>query len=409
MRLRFWMVLRYLRDGRRFLSLHFILSVMGMALGVACLVIAMAIVSGYESTLKNALIDSFGHLVISKQGEAIKNHKELETQIFDMDERVMQTTPFLIVEAIAASKGKIQGVLLEGVDPETHSDVVNMKSRLMDGEFQFGLDEDDHPYVNIGKELAKRVDVRPGDIMKVVVPVTKKWGGDRFRPRAITLRVAGILDMGRYDFDERYMLMDLASLQKFSKLKDKVTGLRLKVDHADNASLVGRNLLDQIEFPARATTWRDSNQNLFDAINYEKPVIFFIVALIVLAAAFNIAGSLYVSVLRRYRDISVLKTLGADQKFIRKLFSMQGLVIGLIGAILGLIFGIWASEFLIELQNSIQLFPGDVYRIDRVKLEVRHTDLLLILFVSMVICYLASLAPARRGGRLNAVEGLRYE
>ena len=403
------MVLRYLRDGRRFLSLHFLLSVFGMALGVACLVIAMAIVSGYESTLKNALIDSFGHLVISKQGEALKNHEAVESQIYELDSRVQQTTPFLIVEAIAAKKGKIQGVLLEGVDPETHSDVVNMKSRLMDGQFLFGLDGDENPYVNIGKELAKRIGVVPGDTLKVVVPVTKKWGGDRFRPRAITLRVSGILDMGRYDFDERYMLMDLASLQKFSKLKNRVTGLRLKVDHHENASMVGRLLIDELDFPARATTWRDSNQNLFDAINYEKPVIFLIVALIVLAAAFNIAGSLYVSVLRRYRDISVLKTLGADQKFIRQLFSTQGLVIGFIGALLGLGFGIWASEFLVELQNSVQLFPGDVYRIDRVQLEVRHTDLLLILFVSMVICYFASLAPARRGGRLNAVEGLRYE
>jgi lipoprotein-releasing system permease protein len=380
-----------------------------MALGVACLVIAMAIVSGYESTLKNALIDSFGHLVLVKRGEPLNDYKDVATQVQASDSRVRAITPFLFVEAIAAKSGKIQGVLLEGVDEATHAGVVNMQSRIQRGEFKFGLDEDDRPYVSIGKELAKRLNIEPGDVMKVVVPVTKKWGGDRFRPRAISLKVSGILDLGRYDFDERYMLMDLGALQKFAKLKSKVTGLRVRLNSSENANEVGAGLVNELGFPYWYRTWRDSNQNLFDAIDYEKPVIFLIVALIVLAAAFNIAGSLYVSVLRRYRDISVLKTLGADQKFIRKLFSTQGLIIGLIGALLGLAVGVWASGLLVELQNSFQLFPGEVYRIDRVDLEVRHTDLLIILMVSMVICYLASLAPARRGGRLNAVEGLRYE
>ena len=249
MKLRFWMVLRYLREGKRFLSLHFLLSVIGMALGVACLVIAMAIVSGYESTLKNALIDSFGHLVIVKRGESLADHKKVAAEITEFDSRVKAVTPFLFVEAIAAKSGKIQGVLLEGVDEETHSSVVSMQSRIREGEFKFGRDEEDRPYVSIGKELAKRLSIGPGDVMKVVVPVTKKWGGDRFRPRAISLKVSGILDLGRYDFDERYILMDLEALQKFAKLKNNVTGLRMRLDSADNANLVGAALVNELGFP----------------------------------------------------------------------------------------------------------------------------------------------------------------
>jgi lipoprotein-releasing system permease protein len=409
MKLKLWLVWRYLRGGRGFLSLHVLLSVMAMALGVASLIIAMAIVSGYESTLRSTLIDSFGHLVVTKRGEAIKNVNKVAQEIKESFPEVLASTPFLVVEAVATHQGKIQGALLEGVDPESHESVINLAKHVVEGEMVLTTKEDEIPSAAIGKVLRQRLGVNVGDTIRVVVPITERLTGDRFRPRVLRVKVSGILDLGRFDFDERYVIVPLAQLQKFSRLEGAATGLRFRLTGHEIADSVAGSMTQKLGHDYRAITWFDSNRNLFEAINFEKPVIFTIVCLIVLAAGFTISGSLYVSVLRRYRDISVLKTIGANHSFIRGIFTTQGLLVGLAGSALGFLLGIGACRFLTDLQKTFPLFPGDVYRIDHVVLEVRPLDVSAILIVSLLICYLASLAPARRGARLQAVEGLRYE
>lgn len=409
MRFRLWLVWKYLKSGRSFLSLHILLSIFAMSLGVACLIVAMAIVSGYESTLRNALVDSFGHLVLLKRGEPVKDLRKLMEAVAADSDKVVASTPFLLVEAIAAKSGQLQGVLVEGIDPQTHEKVVQLGRHLISGSLDLSKTESGALPVAIGKVLRDRLAVNLGDEIRLVVPVSERFGGDKFRPRSTKLKVVGVLDMGRYDFDERYIVIDLAKLQKFAKLDGAATGLRIRLQSHTQADAVAAILQQKLGYDYMTKTWFESNRNLFEAIDYEKPVIFFIVCLIVVAAGFSVAGSLYVSVLRRFRDISVLKTMGADSGTIRAVFTYQGILVGFLGSLAGLILGVIVCYGLTEIQSTIQLFPGDVYRIDKVALELRAFDVSCIFIVSIVVCFLSGLAPAAKGSRLSAVEGLRYE
>lgn len=409
MRLRLWLVSRYFRSGRKIFGSHITLSILALTVGVACLVVAMGVISGYVTTLRTALIDSFGHLVIVKRGQPIGNIDNFIESVQNESDEIKGVTPFLYVEAIAANSGQIQGVLLEGAEPETYSNVVNIERHVVEGHLDLGPEVDGAIPATIGKVLRRRLKLNIGDVFRVVVPVTDRYGGDRFKPRAMKLRLTGVLDLGRYDFDERYIILDLKALQKFSTLNGLATGVRLRLQKDDRADFIGRLLVSKLGYDYIAKTWFDSNKSLFEAVEYEKPVIFFIVCLIVIAAGFSVAGSLYVSVLRRYRDISVLKTIGAEPKFIRSIFTTQGLMIGFVGSIAGLVLGVLICQGLTYVQSFIDIFPGDVYRIDKVVLDLKWLDILSIFLASMSVCFIASFAPARRGARLSAVEGLRYE
>lgn len=407
-RFQFWMLHRYLKERRRYFSLNLVLSALGMSFGVAALIVAMAIVSGFETTLKTVSIDSFGDLIFARRGASMKLDDDLVKRVQSSSSEIKEWTPFLLTEAIFVSKGKVAGVIIEGIDQESHSRVLNLKKHLRDGEFNI-QNQDDIPQALIGKNLKSKMKLEVGDVFRLVVPITEKAGSDRFRPKSIKLKLAGVLSLGRHDFDERYVVLDIKTLQKFTGLKDKISGLRLKIEDSDRAYNVAESLNKSFGFPYWTKTWRDANHNLFEAIKYEKPTLFLIVCLIVVAAAFNISTSLYVSVLKRFRDISIMKTLGADPKFIRRLFVNQGILISAMGSLFGVILGLVLCWFLVFIQNYVPLFPGEVYRIDFVKLETRVSDVLIILAVSIVIGYFSTWAPARRGARLKPVQGLRYE
>jgi lipoprotein-releasing system permease protein len=405
---RLWLVWRYLFRGRGIFNLHSLLSILAMGLGVGSLVVAMAIVSGYESTLRGALMDSYGHLVALKRGDPLRNVPGAMAKIESVTDGFVSQTPFLLIEAIGAHSGVVHGVIIEGVDQTRHGQVVALEKHLVKGEYSLERQEVG-PGVLIGKSLARRLKLDVSDEFNVIVPVTDRFGGDRFRPRRMKVKVTGLLDMGRHDFDERFIVMDLAALQEFGKLGAVATGVRIKVKNPEAVDQIATEMMTKLGPDYVVRTWIDTNRNLFDAIDFEKPILFLIIGIIVLAAGFSVAGSLYVTVLRRYRDMSVLKTLGADQKTIQGLFSLQGLLVGFFGALVGLILGAVACVALTRLQDFVTLFPPDVYRIDHVKLEIRWRDVGAIFMLAMLVCWVASWAPARRGSRFEAVEGLRYE
>lgn len=407
--LQFWMVWRYLKERRRFLSLNVALSVLGMSLGVAALVAAMAIVSGFESTLKQVSVDSFGDLILARRGGTLSLDEDFHGKLEVFGSKIRAWTPFLQTEAIFVSKGKIAGVVVEGLESATVGEVLSLQKHIRDGEFNLKQEPGEPAPALIGKELRRKMGLQVGDVFRLVIPVTDKWSGDRFRPRSLKLKVQGVLSVGRHDIDERYVLIGLPTLQKFTGLPDRVSGIRLRTYDSDGAQKLGEALVAHFGFPYWMKTWRDANRNLFEAIQYEKPVIFIIVCLIVIAAAFNISTSLYVSVLRRYRDISVLKTLGATPRFIRQLFVAQGLLICSAASVIGVLLGLGLCAFIVWIQNHIPLFPGEIYRIDHVDLDVRAFDLFLILSVSLLIGYVSTWSPALRGSKLRPVEGLRYE
>ena len=203
------------------------------------------------------------------------------------------------------------------------------------------------------------------------------------------------------------MVVDLGAAQKLAQISQRVSGVRLRLKSDDLAKPTSEAIRNNLGY--RTRYWFDMNRNLFEAAELEKAVIFFVLLVMVIAASFNISSTLFVSVMRRYGDISILKTMGANRWFIIKLFTSQGLLIGFLGAVLGLILGLGACFGFMWAQKEFGLIPSDIYKLDHVDIEVRFLDLLAIFCASLLICFVATLAPSRRGARMVPVEGLHYE
>lgn len=397
---------RYSFVKRKTFPITTLLAIFGMAVGVASLVVAMAVLSGFESTLQKTVIDVSGHLMILKRGEG--NQKEALNEIKPYLPGFQSAAPFIFLEAVLAGGGQVSGIGIEGVESESIHKVLNLKSRLRQGEFSFKGDSG-AAGILVGKGLAEKFDLKVGDIVRIVIPIAKGLGSANFRPKMKKFVVNGVLAFGHHEFDNRYVMMDLEQAQLFSNLGKRITGYKIKMSDDLVAIDAGLKIVNKFGQDYFVRDWRDGNRNLFEAVALEKMIIFFVLLIIVIAACFNIAGTLFISVVRRFKDISVLKAMGANSRFILKIFSIQGLFLGFIGTTLGLLLGFGASFFFLYLQETYGVISSEVYKLDAIELNFRWFDILMIFFASMGICFLASLAPARRGARLKPVEGMRYD
>lgn len=403
----FWLALRYFGSWRRFFSLTTILSVLGMVIGVSSLVVSMAVFSGYVSTLEKTVQDAVGHILVMKRGSA--DQEAMLEEIRPVVKGLQAQTPFVYAEAILANKGQINGILIEGVDEATVRSVLNLDNRVIAGKFDLTPVPGELPKVMIGKGIADRYGLKVGDEFSIVVPLASEFQAASFRPKVGKFKVAGVINYGRFDFDSRYVVMRIADAQEFVELGKRITGYRLKIADPYDARSIALNITSKFGSSYWARDWQEVNRNLFEAAKLEKMVLFFILMILVVAAAFNIGNTLFISVVQRYRDISVLKTLGASDRLIRRVFSWQGLIVGGVGAGLGIGVGLILCRVFEWLQVKYKLIPKEVYKLDHIDLHVSGWDLVAILGASLVVCFLATLIPARRGARISPVEGLRYE
>lgn len=398
-----WLGYRYFGSVKRFFNLTTSLSVIGMAIGVASLVVSMAVFSGYNVTLEKTVQDAVGHLLVMKRGSA--DQTEMLEDIRPVVKGLIAETPFVYAEALLAHGGQIAGVLIEGIEQPSVHKVLNLKDRLQAGSFDLNQDG-----VVIGKAIAERFSLKLGDEIRLVIPLAQEGiGGNGFRPRLGKFQVRGIINYGRYDFDSRYIVMDLARVQQFAELGQRITGYRLKVADPSMTRSIAQEIQDRFEGAYWARDWQEVNRNLFEAARLEKFVLFVVLMILVVAAAFNIANTLFVSVVRRYRDISVLKTIGATDLMIRQIFAAQGLIVGGVGAISGVILGLGLCQVVEWAQVRWKLIPAEVYKLDHIDLVVQWSDLLAIVGVSLFVCFLATVVPSRKGAKISPVEGLRYE
>lgn len=408
MMFRWWMVWRLMRSPKQWLSVTTILSLLGMTIGVGSLVVAMAVISGYETTLKKSVIDVFGELMLIRRAASEPNVPNNLSEVTPQLEGFVAQTPFVYVEAIIASKGKVAGVLLEGIDPEQAFKVINIKNKLMVGSFDFQA-VDGVPGAVIGAGVAKKFSLQVGDSFRLVTPVMGDSSGQNFRPRMKVFRVVGVVNLGRHDYDLRYVLSDLKTAQDFAQIGENVSGFRLKFKNSELALSNNIKVTNQFGHQFWTRDWVEVNRNLFEAVRLEKRVIFFVLLIIVVAACFNISSNLFLSVMRRFHEISILKAVGADRKFLMGLFRGQALLIGAVGSLFGICLGLMACYGFLLAQDHLGLWPAEIYKLTRISVELRWLDLLSILGAALIICYLATRIPARRGADLSPVEGLRYE
>lgn len=383
------------------------LALVGLVLGVAALVASMAVMSGFEMTLKNAMADVSGHAQVIKRSRINDDWKELEDRIRKIEPTLESSARFVFVEAVMAHSGKISGVLVQGVDADRLDEVLNFKNRVIAGSGTLKGAEPNAAL--IGKGLAKKMSLQEGDRFRVVVPVADAIDPSSFQRKVGQFQVHGILDLGKYEWNERFILTDIGTAQEVAGIGDRYTGLLMKFADINRARTAALNLSMTLGSPYWVRDWRDSNENLFEAVEVERPGIFFVVLVITLVAAFNISATLFVNVVRRYKDIAILKTIGVSEKDIVKIFVFQGLFLGVIGLGLGFLLGYILSLLFSLAQSKLGLIAGEVYRLDSIDINIRWVDSIAIVIATLLICFIATLAPARRGGKLNPVEGLRNE
>ena len=389
--------------GSALLSFSGWISLAGLVLGVGCLVVSMAVMSGFERTLQKSVSDVSGDLQIyftPRSG-------------FDIEEELLKNIPgyqslsgFLSTEGILASNGKVRGVLLQGIDSSKVADVLNLKTRVLEGEM---LDGADRKSVMIGKGVARDLNLKTGDEFQVVVLLGGDIDTGKFKRKINTFKVRGVLDLGKFEYDERMVMVDLTELQEFIEVGSKLSGYVVRLDSPERALEVAPQVASTLGGGHRVRTWKDVNENLFEAVVVERRIIFFVIMIIVIAASFNVMSSLLVSVVQHFHDIAVLKAMGFRKRWIMGIFQLQGIMIGAVGCVGGLVFGVVAALGFEWLQRSFSLVPGAVYKVDAIAVHFRWQDLTIVLGSTLVISFLATWLPAKRGAELSPVEGLRYE
>lgn len=394
-----------------------LIAVGGLAVGVGTLMVSMAVISGYAQTLKRAVSDSTGHVQILRTSAFSEDWLTLVKKIREIEPSLQSATRFAYAEGVVAQKGKVFGVVLQGLDPETYANVLNLKNRLISGDVNFVSKKASHEAPEIlskaiiGKGIAQKLNLKVGERLNVIIPLMQSLNGldqNQFRRKLIQLEVVGVIDLGKFDWNEKFIVSDLLSIQQAAELNQSYTGLFLKFEDINYARPAGLNISEKLGRGYWVKDWRDLNENLFDAVDFEKIIIFFVVFIIVIIAAFNLTSTIFINVLQSYSTLAVLKSLGLSQRDVLKMFSAQGIILGGLSLFFGFIFGvIFCFGFLI-LQSQLDVISGSVYKIDHIDLSVEWIDILMLTVATLLVCFFASLAPARRGSRLTISEGLKY-
>lgn len=409
MKFYFWLARRMLLSkSSQLFSLSGANALTGLILGVSCLVVSMAVMSGFETTLQKSVADVSGHLQIMIKNQEPPLKQELLEKIKASEPSLIAGTRFTYLEAVMAHDGKLSGVVLQGLDPEDFGQVLNLEKRLVEGRLSLGSNKDVAEAV-IGIGLARALHLQVDDEFRVVLPLRNDLDPTQFRRKIGSFKVAGILDLGKYDYNQRMILTSLKATQAISEIGERYSGVLLKFKDIDRAREIAGKLSREFGAGFVIRDWRDVNENLFEAVQIERVVVFFVILVIIIAAAFNVASTLYINVVTRFSEIGLLKALGLSKKAIVKVFSLQGLIIGVLGLVGGLLLGAalcWGFGFV---ENHFGIIPGSIYKVDHIDLNLRWQDLLTISVSTILICFIATLAPALRGSQLTPVEGLKNE
>ncbi|ACM20450.1 lipoprotein release ABC transporter, membrane protein [Geotalea daltonii FRC-32] len=416
--------LRYLKAKRKatFISLITLISVAGVALGVMALIIVLAVMTGFEEDLKEKILGTNAHIVVLKSGEGIEDHQQLMDRLKKF-KGVVATTPFIYSQVMLTTGKNVSGVVLRGVDTKTDAQVTNLHKTVVEGNLvdldrrtplPSKSDESPLPGIVIGKELAKNLNLFLGDSVNVVSPMGNITPLGMM-PKMKRFRLVGIFNTGMFEYDSTLAYVGLGDAQDFLGLGSAVTGIQLKVADVYKSGEITRRINQELGFPYFARDWMQMNKNILFALRTEKVVMFIILTLIVLVAAFGIASTLFMVVMEKTRDIAILKSMGATSRSVMRIFVFEGLIIGFFGTAIGVLGGLLVALNLEPIVNTVQKLTGfqffskDIYYLDHFPSLVIPSDVILISVTAIVISFVATLYPSWQASRLSPAEALRYE
>ena len=401
-----FVALRYLLARRQHASISRVslFSTIGVAVGVLALVVALALMTGLQGELRNRILGSTAHIYVWKAG-GISDY-QAEVNRLSQIPGVIGAGPAIMGKAIVSSGGETGFITLKGIDPVLEGHVTDIERTMQQGKL-LALEgaEDERPGILIGRDLAKQLAVKVGDLVELTTP-TATLTPTGIMTRARTVRVAGIFALGLFEFDSAYGFVSL-DLAKRLLGKDMPDLIQLRVDDIYASARIAREVEEQLGDKYSTEDWSRLNQSLFSALSLEKMAISITIGLIVMVGALNIISSLILLVRQKSRDIAILKTMGTSSKRVMGIFMMQGLVIGVVGTTVGAVTGV-ALCWVLDRYKLIQI-PMDVYQVSHVPFVVLPTDLLFVVVATILICFLATIYPSRQASSLDPIQALRAE
>jgi lipoprotein-releasing system permease protein len=433
---------RHLMAKKRnsFLSVITVISVLAVAVGVWCLTVVLSVMSGFETDLRSKILGTHAHAVVLKYATAFEEHERVAEDVRGV-RGVTGVSPFLLGQVMLTTEGQVEGVVIKGIVPESVGEVTELPDDVTDGDLEHltrpeeirpltrqlegegggilvprgGRREEPVrpegapalPGIAIGKELSRSLRVFVGDRINVISPLSEEMGPTGPIPRSRSFRVAAVFYTGMYEYDSKFAYIHLNEAQRFFDMPGAVTGLEVRTNNLDEAHAIARRIETRLEgYPYYAKHWGEMHRNLFAALKLEKLVMAIILAFIILVASFVILATLIMMVMEKGKDIAILKSMGARDSSIMKIFVVEGLSVAVVGTALGLVLGLGTCAFIAS--GIIQLDPG-IYYINTLPVQVEPLQLVLVCVVAILLSYLATIYPSVTASRLHPVEGLRDE
>lgn len=406
---------RYTRAGRAsrrngFISFISGVSMLGIALGVAALIIVLSVMNGFQKEVRDRMLSVVSHIeVFAPNGQAMQDVQDA-MQRAKRHPEVLGAAPFVAAQALLARGDDMKGVLLRGIDPAHEGEVTELANnnaavlqRLEAGSFG----------VVLGVELARNLGVGEGDVVTLMAPSGQVTPAGVV-PRMKQMRVLGMFDSGHYDYDANLAMLHYQDAQRLFRLEGP-TGVRLKIKDLHQAPRVAKELAAQLQEFLYLRDWTQQNKTWFAAVQVEKRMMFIILTLIVAVAAFNLVSTLVMTVTDKRADIAILRTLGASPASIMGVFMVQGALVGVVGTFLGLALGLGVAFHIDTIVPAIEhllgasFLPKDIYLISKMPSEPQSSDIVPIGIISLVLAFVATLYPSWRASRVHPAEALRYE